>query len=109
DYTFVDDIVAGVLAAVEYIPPVTGAPFDIFNLGNSHPVKLNDLVEMLERITGKKAIRDPQPLQPGDVPLTWADVSKSARLLGYKPATPLKDGLKKFVAWYRAADPHRRA
>ncbi|MBI3483988.1 MAG: GDP-mannose 4,6-dehydratase [Acidobacteria bacterium] len=109
DYTFVDDIVAGVLAAVEYIPPVTGAPFDIFNLGNSHPVKLNDLVEMLERITGKKAIRDPQPLQPGDVPLTWADVSKSARLLGYKPATPLEDGLKKFVAWYRAADPHRRA
>jgi UDP-glucuronate 4-epimerase len=109
DYTFVDDIVAGVLAALEYSPPVTGAPFDIFNLGNSHPVKLNELLEMLERVTGKKAIRDPQPLQPGDVPLTWADLSKSARLLGYQPATLLEDGLKKFVAWYRSADSSRRA
>ncbi len=109
DYTYVDDIVAGVLAAVEYTPPATGTPFDIFNLGNSHPVKLNELLEMLERVTGKKAIRDPQPLQPGDVPLTWADLSKSARLLGYKPATLLEDGLNKFVAWYRAADPSRRA
>jgi UDP-glucuronate 4-epimerase len=109
DYTFVDDIVAGVLAAMEYAPSSVGAPFDIFNLGNSHPVKLNELVEMLERTTGKKAIRDPKPLQPGDVPLTWADISKSARLLDYKPATLLEDGLKKFVAWYRAADRARRA
>lgn len=109
DYTFVDDIVAGVLAALDYTPPDSSAPFDIFNLGNSHPVKLNDLVEMLERATGKKAIRDPKPLQPGDVPLTWADLSKSARLLGYKPATLLEDGLKQFVAWYRATDPARRA
>jgi len=109
DYTFVDDIVAGVLAALEYSPPATGAPFEIFNLGNSHPVKLNALLELLERVTGKKAIRDPQPLQPGDVPLTWADLSKSARLLGYRPATSLEAGLHKFVAWYRAADPSRRA
>ena len=109
DYTFVDDIVAGVLAALEYSPPATGAPFEIFNLGNSHPVKLNELLEMLERVTGKKAIRDPQPLQPGDVPLTWADLSKSARLLGYRPATSLEAGLHKFVAWYRVADPSRRA
>ena len=109
DYTFVDDIVAGVLAALEYMPPATGAPFDIFNLGNAHPVKLNELLDILERVTGKKAIRDPQPLQPGDVPLTWADISKSARLLGYKPATPLEHGLKKFVAWYRAVDSSRRA
>ena len=104
-----DDIVAGVLAALEYSPPATGAPFEIFNLGNSHPVKLNELLGMLERVTGKKAIRDPQPLQPGDVPLTWADLSKSARLLGYRPATSLEAGLHKFVAWYRAADPSRRA
>lgn len=109
DYTYVDDIVSGILAALDYTPPATGAPFDIFNLGNSHPVKLNELLAMLERVTGKQAIRDPQPLQPGDVPLTWADVSKSARRLGYKPATPLEDGLKKFVAWYRSADPQRRA
>jgi UDP-glucuronate 4-epimerase len=109
DYTYVDDIVAGVLAALEYALPLTGAPFDVFNLGNSHPVKLNTLLETLERVIGKKAIRDPQPLQPGDVPLTWADVSKSSRLLGYNPSTTLEAGLHKFVAWYRATDPGRRA
>jgi UDP-glucuronate 4-epimerase len=108
DYTYVDDIVAGVLASLDYAP--TGdAPFEVFNLGNSHPVKLNDLVELLEQATGKKAIREVKPSQPGDVPLTWADVSKSARLLGYKPSTPLEAGLKEFVAWYRSADPSRRA
>jgi UDP-glucuronate 4-epimerase len=109
DYTFVDDIVAGVLAALEYAPPAGGAPFDIFNLGNSHPVKLNELVALLEKVTGKKAVRDPKPPQPGDVPLTWADLSKSSRLLGYRPATLLEVGLEKFVAWYRSADPSRRA
>lgn len=109
DYTFVDDIVAGVLAAVDYAPAVGGAPFEVFNLGNSHPVKLNELVEQLERATGRKAIRDPKPLQPGDVPLTWADVNKAGRLLGFRPATSLEEGLKRFVAWYRSADPNRRA
>ncbi len=110
DYTFIDDIVAGVLAAVEYEPSTTpgAAPFEIFNLGNSHPVKLSQLVELLEHATGKKAIRNQRPLQPGDVPLTWADVSKAGRLLGYRPATDLDQGLNKFVAWYRAADPARR-
>jgi UDP-glucuronate 4-epimerase len=108
DYTYVDDIVSGVLAALDYTPPA-GAPFDVFNLGNSHPVKLNELIAALERATGKKALRETKPLQPGDVPLTWADIAKSARLLGYKPTTPLDAGLEKFVAWYRAADPQRRA
>jgi UDP-glucuronate 4-epimerase len=109
DYTYVDDIVAGVLAAIDYSPAAGGAPFDVFNLGNSHPVKLNELVALLERATGRKAIREQKPLQPGDVPLTWADVSKAGRLLGYKPSTPLETGLERFVAWYRAADPARRA
>ncbi len=109
DYTYVDDIVAGVLASAEYSFPADDVPYEVFNLGNSSPVKLNELVALLERATGKTAIRRQQPLQPGDVPLTWADVSKSARLLGYKPSTPLPDGLAKFVAWYRAASPSRRA
>jgi UDP-glucuronate 4-epimerase len=109
DYTYVDDIVAGVLASAEYQFPLHAVPYDVFNLGNSSPVKLHELVALLERATGKRAIRQQQPLQPGDVPLTWADVSKSARLLGYKPSTPLPDGLARFVAWYRAADPARRA
>lgn len=108
DYTYVDDIVAGVLASLDYKFPA-GAPYDVFNLGNSSPVKLNELIALLEHATGKKAMREQKPLQPGDVPLTWADVSKSARLLDYKPTTPLAQGLEKMVAWYRSAAPHHRA
>jgi UDP-glucuronate 4-epimerase len=109
DYTYVDDIVAGVLAAIDYAPPVVnGAPFEIFNLGNSHPVKLNELIESLEKVTGKKAIRERKDEQPGDVPLTWADISKAGKLLGYRPKTALEDGLRKFVAWYRSAEPSQR-
>ena len=111
DYTFVDDIVAGVLAALEHSPRPAwgGAPFEVFNLGNSHPVKLGELIELLEQVTGKKAIRDARPPQAGDVPITWADTSKAERMLGYRPATRIEEGLAKFVAWYRAADPSRRA
>jgi UDP-glucuronate 4-epimerase len=110
DYTYVDDIVAGVLATLDHEPhSATGAPFEVFNLGNSRPVQLAELVELLEHVTGCKALRDQKPLQPGDVPLTWADISKAGRLLGYQPATRLEDGLKRFLAWYRAADPSRRA
>ncbi len=102
DYTWVDDIVAGVMAAVDYEPhPVDGVPFEVFNLGNSHPVKLLEMVELLERITGKSVILERHPPQPGDVPLTWADISKACRLLGYRPATRLEEGLEQFVAWYR--------
>jgi len=104
DYTYVDDIVAGVLAAIDYTPPVlNGAAFEIFNLGNSHPVKLNELLDRIEKVTGKKAIRERKDEQPGDVPLTWADISKAGKLLEYRPKTALEDGLRKFVAWYRTA------
>jgi UDP-glucuronate 4-epimerase len=110
DYTEVNDIVAGILAALDYEPPVTaGAPFEVFNLGNSHPVRLAELIQLLERVTGKKAIRDVQPSQPGDVALTWADISKAERLLGFHPTTPIEEGLRRFVAWYRSAERSRRA
>jgi UDP-glucuronate 4-epimerase len=102
DYTYIDDIVAGVLASMEYRLPSSGAPFDIFNLGNSHPVKLEELIGALEAETGRIAIRTQQSLQPGDVPLTWANIDKSSRLLGYRPQTNLEEGLKRFVKWYRA-------
>ncbi|HKZ52574.1 MAG TPA: GDP-mannose 4,6-dehydratase [Candidatus Acidoferrales bacterium] len=111
DYTYIEDTVAGVLASLDYHParePGT-APFEVFNLGNSNPVRLTELVELLERTTGRKALRDPKSAQPGDVPLTWADISKASRLLGYRPATPLEDGLKQFIEWYRATSPDRRA
>ena len=108
DYTFVEDIVAGVLSAVSYRHKDSDAKFEVFNLGNSSPVTLNQLVEALERATGRTAKRDYQPMQPGDVPLTWADVTKSAEHLGYRPHTPLEEGLRRFVAWYRSAPRDRR-
>ena len=109
DYTYVDDIVAGVLGALDYnFSSTDGAPFEICNLGNSQPVKLSELVRMIECATGKKAIVQPEAAQQGDVPLTWADISKAGRLLGYRLQTTLEEGLQKFVAWYRAADPSQR-
>lgn len=103
DYTFVADIVAGLMAALTYDPPrdAANAPFDVINLGNSHPVTLAQLVELLETVTGKRAIQRPQPSQPGDVPITWADISKAKRLLGYSPETSIAAGLERFVSWYR--------
>ena len=110
DYTYVDDIVSGILGAIDYdFSSTGGAPFEIFNLGNSHPVKLSELVCMLEHATGKKAIVEREGPQQGDVPLTWADISKAHQLLGYQPETSLEEGLKKFVAWYRTASPVLRA
>jgi len=110
DYTYIHDIVAGVLAAMDYeVGFDSRVPFEVFNLGNSHPVKLRQLVELLEEATGKKAIVEQKPVQSGDVPLTWAEISKAGRLLGYQPRTQLTDGLQQFVAWYRTADPGRRA
>ena len=104
DYTYVDDIVAGVLAALERVlPSAPGPPFEVFNLGNSHPIKLANLVELLERVTGRQAIREYKPPQPGDVPLTWADISRATHLLGYRPSMRLEEGLARFVAWYRSA------
>ena len=110
DYTYVDDIVAGVLGALKLdFSSTARAPFEICNLGNSQPAKLSELVHMLEQATGKKAIIQYEAPQQGDVPLTWAGTSKAGRLLGYRPLTTLEEGLKKFVTWYRAADPSLRA
>jgi UDP-glucuronate 4-epimerase len=95
DYTYVDDIVAGVLAASE-------RPFgyEVFNLGESQTVTLARLIELLEAALGKRAIIDRQPLQPGDVPITFADISKARRLLGYAPQTKIDVGIPRFVAWF---------
>ena len=106
DYTYVDDIVDGILRSIDHAPSDPGgAPFTVFNLGNSHPVKLTELIDLIEQATGRKAVRQQKPMQPGDVPLTWADISKSTRLLGYQPKTELAAGLKRFVSWYRSANP----
>ena len=101
DYTYVDDTVAGVVASLDYVPQST-LPFEIFNLGNSHPVRLAELIALLETATGKKAIQERLPDQPGDVPITWANIDKAKRLLGYSPKTSMDQGLRNFVAWYRS-------
>lgn len=101
DYTYVDDIVSGVIASLDYVPQ-SGAPFEVFNLGNCHPVLLTELIGCLESATGKKAVQQRLPDQPGDVPITWANIDKAKRLLGYSPKAPMEQGLRNFVAWYRS-------
>jgi len=98
DYTFVTDIVDGILGSVNY---TTGPICDIFNLGGSQTVTLNDLIAAIEEATGKKAQINQLPDQPGDVPLTSADVSKATALLNFKPTTHIHQGIPKFVEWFR--------
>ncbi len=96
DYTYIDDIMQGVVASLDYGGPL----FDIFNLGENDTVQLRDLIAAIETTLGKKAIINKLPEQPGDVPLTCADISKARKLLGYNPTTPLRVGLPKFVEWF---------
>jgi len=97
DYTWVDDIVAGVTAACD-IPDLK---WDILNLGGARTTSLAELIQLLEDALGVKAVLDRRPEQPGDVPLTSADVTHSARVLGYAPRTPIGEGIKKFADWVR--------
>jgi UDP-glucuronate 4-epimerase len=96
DYTYVDDTVQGVLSAINY----DQTSFEIINLGNNYGVSLKDLIAGIEEVVGKKAIIDQLPEQPGDLPRTFADISKAKRLLNYQPKTELKEGLKKFYEWF---------
>jgi UDP-glucuronate 4-epimerase len=97
DYTYVDDIVDGVVAALDRCQG-----YEIFNLGESATTSLSELVERISRALGKPAVLDRQPLQPGDVPLTCADVSKARERLGYAPSVPVEEGLRRYVEWYRS-------
>lgn len=98
DYTFVDDIIGGVRAAIDF----DKSKHEIFNLGESHTVELNYLIELLEKNLGKKAIVERREMQPGDVPITFADISKAKELLNYNPTTKIEDGIKKFTDWFRS-------
>ena len=100
DYTYVEDIVRGAIGALEYEGPKI---FDIFNLGGSQTVTLNELIEAVEAALGKRATIVERPEQPGDVPKTWADVSKAENLLGYRPDTPIREGVPKYVEWFLGA------
>lgn len=114
DFTYVDDIAEGVICTSDRIaepnpdwdsdnpdPASSNAPFRVYNIGNNSPVKLTEYIEAAEEALGKKAIRELLPLQPGDVPDTFADVSELVNAVGYKPATPVKVGVRNFVEWYR--------
>src|ERR1041384_3054415 len=98
DYTYIDDIIQGTMAALAYDGPL----FDVFNLGESDTIQLKDLIAAIERQLGKEAKINQLPEQPGDMPLTCADISKAKKLLGYKPATPLPEGLPRFIDWFLA-------
>jgi UDP-glucuronate 4-epimerase len=96
DYTYIDDIIQGVTASLGYEGPL----FDIFNLGENQTIELKDLIAAIEQALGRKAKINYLPEQPGDVPLTCADISKARRLLGYRPQTALPVGLPRFIEWF---------
>jgi len=114
DFTYIDDIVDGILRTSDDIarpnpnwdserpdPATSSAPFRIFNIGNSKPVMLSEFIEAIESSLNKKAIRELLPMQPGDVPSTFADVSMIASSVGYQPQVPVREGVARFVQWYR--------
>ena len=113
DFTYVDDIADGVVAALDRVaapdprwdgddpdPATSRAPYRLYNIGNNRPVELMRYIEVLENCLGRKAEKNLLPLQVGDVPDTWADVEDLVREVGYRPSTPVEEGVARFVAWY---------
>ena len=96
DYTYIDDIIQGTMAALKYDGPI----FDVFNLGESETIQLKDLIAAIEKALGKKAKINRLPEQPGEMPLTYANISKARKLLGYDPKTKFEYGLPRFVDWF---------
>jgi UDP-glucuronate 4-epimerase len=113
DFTYVDDIVNGVIAALDHVarpdpawnsaapdPSASNVPYRIYNIGNQRPIPLLRYIEVLEQCLGRTAQKNFAPLQPGDVPDTWADVEALARDVGYRPSTQIEEGVSRFVEWY---------
>jgi UDP-glucuronate 4-epimerase len=114
DFTYIDDIVEGVVRVMKRVPrpnpnwngddpdPSSSyAPYKIYNIGNNQPVDLLHFIQVIEDALGRKAEKNFLPLQPGDVPQTYADIDDLIRDVGFKPATTLEEGIPKFIAWYR--------
>jgi UDP-glucuronate 4-epimerase len=115
DFTYIDDIVEGVVRVIDRIPgpnpewsgdrpdpSISYAPYKLYNIGNNKPVELMHFIEVLEDCLGKKAEKNLLPIQAGDVPATYADVDDLIKDVGFKPSTPIEEGIKKFVEWYKA-------
>jgi UDP-glucuronate 4-epimerase len=100
DFTYIDDIVAGVVAAMD-TPPAHKPPHKVYNIGNNNSEKLTDFIAALENALGIKAKMRFEPMQPGDVVSTYADIEDTKRELGFAPTTPISVGVPKFVEWYR--------
>jgi UDP-glucuronate 4-epimerase len=114
DFTYIDDIVEGVIRVLDRVatpdpdwtgaapdPATSSAPYRLYNIGSHRPIELMRYIEVLEKCLGRRAVRNLLPMQPGDVPDTYADVDALARDVGYRPATPIEEGVARFVAWYR--------
>lgn len=109
DFTYVDDVVEGVVRVMDKIPQPnlqpesdTKAPYKIYNIGNNKPVELLRVIEVLEDCLGKKAVKEMLPMQPGDVPITYANVDALIQDVGFSPDTPVEVGIRRFVEWYRS-------
>jgi len=103
DFTYVDDIVEGVVRVLA-LPPTgtsTTAPHTIYNIGNHDAIELESFIAALERLLGRRAVKEYLPMQAGDVPATFASVDRLAAATGFAPKTPIAEGLARFVAWYR--------
>jgi UDP-glucuronate 4-epimerase len=103
DYTYIDDILDGVVQALEY----DGSGFEVINLGEARTTTVLELVALLEAAMGKRAIIEERPWSPGDMPGTWADIGKARQLLGYDPQVPIEEGICKFVEWFARLAPER--
>ena len=113
DFIYIDDLVEGIAKVIRHVPipdnggasrpaqAISNAPYKIYNMGNNHPEPLTDLIACLENALDKKAIKNLLPMQAGEVPVTFADMTDFERDIGSKPATPLKEGVRRFVAWYK--------
>ena len=103
DFTYIDDCVAGILSALDTpaIPDERGIPHRVYNLGNDSPEELMTMIALIEKHAGKEAVKNFEPMQPGDVERTWANIDRARKELGYAPGTSLDEGLEKFVSWFR--------
>lgn len=101
DYTFIDDIIAGVRASIDYVNDSSKSSYEVVNLGESRTVELRELISLLEKELGTTAKISRQPLQPGDVPQTFADITKARTILGYDPQTQIEEGIRRFVQWWK--------
>ncbi|MCP1374126.1 NAD-dependent epimerase [Dyella lutea] len=119
DFTYIDDIVEGVIRSLDHPaqpdpsydpmqpnPGISAAPYRVYNIGNDQPVQLLRFIELMEQALGRTVEKRLLPMQPGDVPDTWADVSALRRDVGYAPSTSIEDGVARFVAWYREYSAH---